>query len=51
LAGKCKGISYTFTGREFDGETNLYYYRARYYDPQDGRFISKDPISFAGGGD
>jgi RHS repeat-associated protein len=41
--------SYTYTGREWDKETGLYYYRARYYDPMEGRFISKDPISFAGG--
>jgi len=26
-----------------------YYYRARYYDPKIGRFISEDPIGFAGG--
>jgi RHS repeat-associated protein len=38
-----------FTGREFDSETGLYYYRARYYDSAIGRFISEDPISFAGG--
>lgn len=37
------------TGREWDKETGLYYYRARYYDPMEGRFLSKDPISFAGG--
>ncbi|CAN1211642.1 hypothetical protein TUMEXPCC7403_15670 [Tumidithrix helvetica PCC 7403] len=37
-----------FTGREFDTETGLYYYRARYYDSAVGRFISEDPISFAG---
>ena len=30
-------------------ELGLYYYRARYYDPLEGRFISKDPIGFAGG--
>ena len=30
---------YTYTGREWDKETGLYYYRARYYDPMDGRFI------------
>jgi RHS repeat-associated protein len=41
--------SYTFTDREYDPQTGLYYYRARYYDPMDGRFISKDPISFTGG--
>ena len=40
---------YGFTGREWDKETGLYYYRARYYDPKGGRFISKDPIGFAGG--
>jgi len=41
--------SFTYTGREWDKETGLYYYRARYYDPMEGRFISKDPISFSGG--
>jgi RHS repeat-associated protein len=37
------------TGRDFDRETGLYYYRARYYDPMEGRFINKDPIGFEGG--
>lgn len=40
---------YGFTGRERDSLTGLYYYRARWYDPQQGRFISEDPITFAGG--
>ena len=39
---------YSFTGREWDTETGLYYYRARYYDPAAGRFISRDPIGFEG---
>ena len=39
---------YIYTGRERDAETGLYYYRARYYDPQIGRFLSEDPIGFAG---
>ncbi|MFQ5964050.1 MAG: MopE-related protein [Candidatus Scalinduaceae bacterium] len=40
---------FTYTGREFDAESGLYYYRARYYDPQTGRFISEDPIGFLAG--
>ena len=40
---------YTYTGREYDAETGLYYYRARYYNPMLGRFINKDPIGIAGG--
>ncbi len=40
---------YTYTGREFDQETGLYYYRARYYDAASGRFLQQDPIGFAGG--
>jgi RHS repeat-associated protein len=37
------------TAREWDTETGLYYYRARYYDPQTGRLISEDPLGFSGG--
>ena len=38
-----------YTAREFDTETGLYYYRARYYDPVGGRFLSEDPTRFSGG--
>lgn len=40
---------YAFTGREWDDESGLYYYRARYYDPFTGRFIEEDPLHFAAG--
>src|SRR5439155_8590920 len=40
---------FQYTGRESDPETGLYYYRARYYDPVAGRFLSEDPLSLAGG--
>ena len=40
---------YTYTGREYDEETGMYYYRARYYDANMGRFINEDPIGFLGG--
>jgi RHS repeat-associated protein len=43
------GNIFGFTGREFDSESHLYYYRARYYDPALGRFLSADPIGFAAG--
>jgi RHS repeat-associated protein len=40
---------FAFTGREWDSEVGLYYYRARYDDPRLGRFISEDPIGRADG--
>jgi len=36
---------YFFTGRRYDDETGLYYYRARYYDPWTGRFLQPDPVA------
>jgi RHS repeat-associated protein len=40
---------YGYTGREKDGATGLMYYRARWYDPQQGRFLSQDPLGLRGG--
>jgi RHS repeat-associated protein len=37
--------SYTYTGRESDG-LGIYYYRARYYNPETGRFLSEDPADY-----
>jgi RHS repeat-associated protein len=47
-----------FTGRTLDRETwnpgsnrfGLYYYRARYYDAETGRFLQRDPIGIWGDG-
>ena len=38
--------NFRYTGRELDSETNLYYYRSRYYDPAAGRFVSEDPFRY-----
>lgn len=38
---------FTYTGRELDTESGLYFYRARYYDPATGRFLTEDPIGLA----
>ncbi len=46
--GAASTSSYKYTGREDDG-SGLYYYRARYYQPRLQRFVSEDPIGFAGG--
>jgi len=38
------GNSYLFTGRQWDEESGLYFYRARFYDCEGGRFLSTDPL-------
>jgi RHS repeat-associated protein len=40
------GNPYLFNGRRFDTETGLYNYRARYYDPEIGRFLQTDPLGY-----
>ncbi len=40
------GNPYLFTGRRFDEESNLYYYRARYYSYKLGRYLCPDPIGY-----
>ena len=39
-----QGSPYSFTGKELDPSTGLYYYGARWYDPETGHFISTDPF-------
>ncbi|RTQ30676.1 hypothetical protein EJP69_28750 [Variovorax gossypii] len=36
-------LFYRYTGQEFDAETGLYNYQARFYDPELGRFVAVDP--------
>lgn len=40
------GQPYRYTGRRYDEETGLYYYRARYYSAELGRFLQTDPIGY-----
>ena len=44
------GNPFAYTGRRLDGETGLYYFRHRYYDPASGRFTTRDPIGDWGDG-
>lgn len=34
--------SFKYAGESYDGETGLYYLKARYYDPTTGRFLNED---------
>ena len=43
------GNRYLFQGREYDSATHLYYFRARYYNPETATWLSKDPKGIAGG--
>ncbi|MFC1572701.1 RHS repeat-associated core domain-containing protein [Candidatus Eisenbacteria bacterium] len=43
------GNPYQYSGRRLDDECGLYFYRARYYSPEHGRFLQRDPVDFADG--
>lgn len=43
------GNRYLWQGREYSWTTELYNFRARWYDPVTGRWLSKDPIGISGG--
>jgi len=40
----CIPNRYTFTAREWDADLDLYFYRARWYDPDTKRFTQEDPV-------
>ena len=42
-------VDYPFTGKEQDDESEFYYFGARHYDSDTGRFIQVDPMSYSGG--
>lgn len=43
------GNPFMFTGRRFDAETKLHYFRNRMYDSYLGRFVGRDPAGYAEG--
>lgn len=48
--GACEGpddVRPKFTGKELDADTELYYFEARYYDAQSGRFTTADIVAGA----
>jgi RHS repeat-associated protein len=49
LTSSSIGNAYGFTGRRLDTETGFYYYRARFYSPERGRFVQRDPLGYADG--
>jgi RHS repeat-associated protein len=42
-------LRYRWTGREYDAETGLYFFRSRYYDVAARRFVQEDPVGYLGG--
>ena len=45
-AGVAEVNPFRYRGYYYDTETNLYYLQTRYYDPEVGRFISQDDVSY-----
>ncbi len=42
-------MPYGYTSRRYDDESDLIYFRARYYDPTTGKFTSRDPLEYVDG--
>jgi len=47
--GSQYGNPYGYTGRRYDAETGLWYYRNRMYDSRMGRFLQRDPAGYVDG--
>jgi RHS repeat-associated protein len=47
-SGDASKSAYLYTGQQYDAATELYSLRARYYSPQQGRFLSRDkwPVDY-----
>ena len=42
-------VPYGYTSRRLDAESELMYFRARYYDPTTGEFVSQDRLEYVDG--
>jgi RHS repeat-associated protein len=49
LQGNRSSLPFRYQGQYEDVETGLYYNRYRYYTPEEGMYISQDPIGLNGG--
>ena len=49
IAMSAIGNIYSYTSREYDYETGMFFYRARFYSAEKGRFLQQDPVGFNGG--
>jgi len=49
VVGEKQACPFRWPGQYEDEETGLYYNRFRYYDPDAGAYIARDPIRLAGG--
>ena len=49
ITGTAYSNRYLYTGREYDQNLGIYYYRARFYSPEIGRFLTPDPKIFIDG--
>ena len=50
IAAEAKKLAgQTYTAREWDPDAGMFYYRARWFDQEAGRFLSDDPLGFGAG--